>query len=86
MDLDNVNDDVYLCICNKNHVNISCNYKQFNSFLEANKYYTNKYNNVDNKHISTMISTKYIPQIFKKYYLNYKLTKLLLRFDENFKI
>ena len=85
MDLDNVNDDVYLCICNKNHVNISCNYKQFKSFLEANKYYTNKYND-DNNHISTMISTKYIPQIFKKYYLNYKLTKLLLRFDENFKI
>ena len=86
--LDNVNDndDVYLCICNKNHVNISCNYKQFKSFLEANKYYTNKYNNDDNNHISTMISTKYIPQIFKKNYLNYKLTKLLLRFDENFKI
>ncbi len=30
-----------------------------------------------------MISTKYIPQIFKKYYLNYKLSKLLLKFDEN---
>jgi hypothetical protein len=63
MEIDN--DNVYLCICNKNNVNISCNYKHFNSFLEANKY------NNDNNHISTMISTKYIPQMFKKYYLNY---------------
>jgi hypothetical protein len=84
MEIDN--DDVYLCICNKNNVNISCNYKEFKSFLEADKYYQEKYNDIDNKHISTMISTKYIPQIFKKYYLNYKLSKLLLKFDENIKI
>jgi hypothetical protein len=45
-----------------------------------------KYNNTDNNHISTMISTRYIPRIFQKYYLNYKLSILLLHFDENKKI
>lgn len=85
METYNAKQDVYLCICYINMFNISCNYKHFNSFLEANKYYEKKYNN-DNNHISTMISTKYIPQIFKKYYLNYKLSKLLLRFDEKIKI
>ena len=79
-------EDVYLCICDKNHVNITCNYKLFKSFMEANNYYENKYNNTDNNHISTMISTKYIPRIFQKYYLNYKLSILLLHFDENKKI
>jgi hypothetical protein len=81
MEINNAKEDVYLCICTINCVNISCNYKHFNSFLEADKYYQKKYNNY-NKHISTMISTKYIPQMFKKYYLNYKLSKLLLKFDE----
>ena len=61
METDNCNDDEYLCICNKKYVNISCNYKQFNSFLGANKYYTNKYINDDNNHIST----KYIHHILK---------------------
>lgn len=77
----NITKDVYLCICYINLTNISCNYEQFNSFLEADKYYINKYNTNIN-HISTIISTKYIPGIFKKYYLNYKLSKLLLLFDE----
>ena len=82
----NNKEDVYLCICDKNHVNITCNYKLFKSFMEANNYYENKYNNTDNNHISTMISTKFIPRIFQKYYLNYKLSTLLLHFDENKKI
>ena len=82
----NNKEDVYLCICDKNHVNITCNYKLFKSFIEANNYYEKKYNNTDNNHISTMISTKYIPRIFQKYYLNYKLSLLLLHFDENKKI
>jgi len=86
METYNAKQDVYLCICYINMVNISCNYKLFASFIEADKYYQKNYNNFDNKHISTMISTKYIPQIFKKYYLNYKLSKLLLRFDEKIKI
>jgi hypothetical protein len=30
-------------------------------------------NNNKNKHISTMISTEYIPHLLKKYYLNYNL-------------
>ena len=68
---------VYLCICN---------YKLFNSFIEANNYYEKKYNNTDTNHISTMISTRYIPGIFQKYYLNHKLSTLLLHFDENKKI
>ena len=85
MEKDNVKEDVYLCICYINLANIYCNYKQFNSFLEADEYYINKYNTNIN-HISTMISTKYIPGIFKKYYLRYKLSNLLLKFDENKKI
>ena len=79
-------EDVYLCICDKNYVNITCNYKLFNSFIEANNYYEKKYNKNDTNHISTMVSTKYIPIIFKKYYLNYKLSTLLLHFNENKKI
>ena len=69
-----LSNDIYLCICDKNNINIYC--KSFNSFIEADNYYSNNYNN-ENK--STMISTKYIPHIFKKYYLNYKLSKLLLK-------
>ena len=69
-----LSNDIYLCICDKN--NIYCNCKSFNSFIEADNYYSNNYNN---ENISTMISTKYIPHIFKKYYLNYKLSKLLLK-------
>jgi len=81
----NVKEDVYLCICYINLANIYCNYKQFNSFLEADEYYINKYNTNIN-HISTMISARFIPRIFQKYYLNYKLSTLLLHFDENKKI
>jgi hypothetical protein len=80
------NEDVYLCICDKKYVNITCNYKLFSSFIEANNYYEKKYNNIDNNHISTIISTRYIPRIFQKYYLKYKLSTLLLYFDENKKI
>jgi hypothetical protein len=88
MEKDNVKEDVYLCICNKNYVNITCNYKLFNSFIEANNYYKKyyNYNYPENTHISTIISTRYIPQIFQKYYLNYKLSNLLLQFDINKKI
>jgi hypothetical protein len=90
MGIDNVNEyvkeDVYLCICDKKYVNITCNYKLFSSFIEANNYYEKKYNNTDNNHISTIISTRYIPRIFQKYYLKYKLSTLLLYFDENKKI
>jgi len=90
MEIDNVKEyvkeDVYLCICDKKYVNITCNYKLFSSFIEANNYYEKKYNNTDNNHISTIISTRYIPRIFQKYYLKYKLSTLLLYFDENKKI
>jgi hypothetical protein len=90
MGIDNVKEyvkeDVYLCICDKKYVNITCNYKLFSSFIEANNYYEKKYNNIDNNHISTIISTRYIPRIFQKYYLKYKLSTLLLYFDENKKI
>jgi hypothetical protein len=90
MGIDNVKEyvkeDVYLCICDKKYVNITCNYKLFSSFIEANNYYEKKYNNTDNNHISTIISTRYIPRIFQKYYLKYKLSTLLLYFDENKKI
>jgi hypothetical protein len=80
-----IKEDVYLCICDMKHVNIICNYKLFNSFMEANNYYEKNYinNNTDNNHISTMISTRYIPKIFQKYYLKYKLSTLLLHFNEN---
>jgi hypothetical protein len=84
MEIDNIKEDVYLCICDKKYVNITCNYKLFNSFIEANNYYEKKYNNTN--HISTIISTRYIPRILQKYYLNYKLSKKLLYFDENKKI
>jgi hypothetical protein len=63
-----LSNDIYLCICDKNHTNISCDCKSFKSFIEANNYYSSNYNN---KQISTMISTEYVPNIFKKYYLNY---------------
>ena len=86
MEIDNVKEDVYLCICDKKYVNITCNYKLFNSFIEANNYYEKKYNNIDNNHISTIISTRYIPRIFQKYYLKYKLSTLLLHCDEKNKI
>jgi hypothetical protein len=86
MEIDNVKENVYLCICDKNNVITICNYKLFNSFIEANNYYKKKYNNIDNNHISTIISTRYIPRILQKHYLNYKLTTLLLSFDENKKI
>ena len=86
LERDNVKEDVYLCICDKNYVNITCNYKLFNSFIEADNYYKKYYTYPENTHISTMVSTKYIPRIFKKYYLNYKLSNLLLKFDVNKKI
>ena len=35
----NNKEDVYLCICDKNHVNIKCNYILFKSFIEAINYY-----------------------------------------------
>jgi hypothetical protein len=75
-----LSNDIYLCICNINTIGIICDCKSFNSFIEANNYYIkNNENNENNKHISTMISTEYIPHLFKKYYLNYKLSKLLLK-------
>jgi hypothetical protein len=86
MEIDNIKEDVYLCICDKNNVILRCNYKLFNSFIEANNYYEKKYNNTNTNHISTIISTRYIPRILQKYYLNYKLSKILLYFDENKKI
>jgi hypothetical protein len=86
MEKHNVKEDVYLCICDIKNVNIICNYKLFNSFMEANNYYEKNYNNTNNNQISTMISTRYIPKIFQKYYLKYKLSTLLLSFDENKKI
>ena len=79
-----IKEDVYLCICDKNNINITCNCKSFNSFIEADNYYNNNFNNNNNnfnnnnKHISTIISTEYIPHLFKKYYLNNKLSDLLL--------
>ena len=72
-----LSNDVYLCICDKKYTNISCNCKSFKSFIEANNYYLNKHNN--NNNISTIISTKYIPHIFKKYYLNNRLSKILVK-------
>jgi hypothetical protein len=42
MEIDNIKEDVYLCICDKKYVNITCNYKLFNSFIEANNYYDKK--------------------------------------------
>ena len=72
-----LSNEVYLCICDKNNINITCNCKSFNSFIEADNYYNNNFNN-NNKHISTIISTEYIPHLFKKYYLNNKLSDLLL--------
>jgi hypothetical protein len=39
MEIDNVKENVYLCICDKNNVITICNYKLFNSFIEANNYY-----------------------------------------------
>lgn len=86
MEIANGKEDVYLCICDKKYVNITCNYKLFSSFMEANNYYEKNYNNTNNNQISTMISTRYIPRIFQKYYLKYKLSTLLLYFDENKKI
>jgi len=86
MEIDNVKENVYLCICDRNNDITRCNYKLFNSFIEANNYYKKKYNNIDNNHISTIISTRYIPRILQKHYLNYKLITLLLSFDENKKI
>ena len=86
-----LSNEVYLCICDKNNINITCNCKSFNSFIEADNYYNNNFNNNNNnfnnnnnnfnnnnKHISTIISTEYIPHLFKKYYLNNKLSDLLL--------
>lgn len=73
-----LSNDIYLCICDKNYLDISCNCKSFNSFMEANDYYMKNYNN-NNQHISTMISTKYIPHILKKYYLNNKISELLVK-------
>ena len=72
-----LSNDIYLCICDKNNSNISCDCKSFKSFIEADNYYLSNYKN--NKHISTMISTEYVPHIFKKFYLKYKLSTLLLK-------
>jgi hypothetical protein len=82
-----LSNEVYLCICDNNNINMTCNCKSFKSFIEADNYYKNHYynqnnennNNNKNKHISTMISTEYIPHLLKKYYLNYNLSKLLLK-------
>jgi hypothetical protein len=78
-----LSNEVYLCICDKNNINTTCNCKSFKSFIEADNYYKNHYYNQNyynnNKHISTMISTEYIPHLLKKYYLNYNLSKLLLK-------
>ena len=77
-----LSNDVYLCICDKKYTNISCNCKSFKSFIEAKNYYLNKHNN-NNNNISTMISTKYIPHIFKKYYLNNRLSEILVKVKLN---
>ena len=78
-----LSNEVYLCICDKNNINTTCNCKSFKSFIEADNYYKNHYYNQNyynnNKHISIMISTEYIPHLLKKYYLNYNLSKLLLK-------
>jgi hypothetical protein len=57
-----LSNEVYLCICDNN---MTCNCKSFKSFIEADNYYKNHYYN-KNKHISTMISTEYIPHLLKK--------------------
>lgn len=75
--MNNITKDVYLCICYINLANISCNYEQFNSFLEADEYYINKYNTNIN-HISTMKSTKYIPGIL---YILISILKYILELD-----
>lgn len=56
----------YLCIKNKNNYNCT----KFDSFLEANKYYTNK--KITNNPYIIRIS-KYIPLFLHNYIINYKL-------------
>ncbi len=64
----------YLCIDNNKNNNFK--YIKFNSFNEANVFY---YNNKNYKSNSTIISIyKYIPPIFDKYIINYKLCKMFI--------
>lgn len=70
-------EDIFLCVRTKLTL-FEC--KKFKDFMEANKYFINKYNKNDEKDIniiSTMIAVnKYFPLFIQKYILEYKLMKL----------
>jgi hypothetical protein len=51
-----------MCICDKNNVITRCNYKLFNSFIEANNYYK--------KNIIILIIIIYQQDIYLEYYKN----------------
>ena len=36
-----LSNEVYLCICDNNNINTTCNCKSFKSFIEADNYYKN---------------------------------------------
>ena len=67
---------VYLCVKNNTHNKFTC--KEFNDFLEADKYFDDNYKN---KVVSsTMIPVcRFIPTIIKRPVLQYKLSNLYTR-------
>jgi hypothetical protein len=62
---------VFLCVKDARHSKFSC--KQFESFLEADQYFNNTYN--DKNVESTIVPVcKFIPAIAKRHFLQYKIS------------
>lgn len=67
---------LFLCVKEKNKQMFSC--KEFQSFVEAEKYFENNYENKNNQ--SAIIPVcKYIPNVLKRHVIQSKISSILNR-------
>ncbi len=67
---------VYLCVKRQYYGSYTC--MKFDNYSQADSYYKKNYKNQEI--ISTLMPVcKYVPNIFHKYILEYKLSKLLIQ-------
>ena len=70
---------VFLCV-SKDSENFKC--KEFNSFLEADDYYMNRFNYAIGYQRTMITSCKFIPSFMRTYQINKQLEKI---FSSSFK-
>ena len=67
---------VFLCVKEKNKHNFKC--KEFESFLEADKYFNDTYKDTSCQSTMTPVC-KFMPAIAKRHVLQYKLANIFSR-------